>query len=152
MIAQKSHAHGGGLQRPEPHPPRLRDPSGKLQPDAFDHDAADWARYLAETGFTLNQMRNFFHNMKEILAEAQANQEGDFSPQLLRIRMLKSQVAYAVGRGNAPPRFKKLIDHLVGQVKDLRSYELACCFMEAVVGYFTYEKKPKDARQQGRGR
>ncbi len=147
MIAQKSHAHGGGPQRPEPHPPRVRDPRGNLQPDAFDRDAAEWAQYLSESKLTINQMRNFFHNMKEILAEAQASREGDFSLHLLRIRMLKSQVAYAVGRGNAPPRFKKLIDHLVGQVKDLESYELACRFMEAVVGYFTYEKNHKGARQ-----
>jgi CRISPR type III-A-associated protein Csm2 len=138
-----------------PPPPKLID-NGKPRLVAFDQEAQAWAEALLtppkrEPKLNTTQLRNFFHNMKEILAEAQADREGDFSLQLLRIRMLKSQVAYAVGRGNAPSSFKKLIDHLVGQVQDLESYELACRFMEAVVGYFVWLDKAKGAKK-GRGR
>lgn len=59
------------------------------------------------------------------------------------IYMMKSKVAYAVGRNYVDKNFQTFMNNLINQIKDRKTLKNAKLFMEAVMGFYK-QYRPND--------
>jgi len=95
---------------------------------------------FAELKLTSSQLRKFFNEVRSIEAQI----DGKFDEQKALILMLKSKVAYSVGKktSKTPAEFKDFIDACIDKINDEKDFKGFVKFFEAVVGYFYYYYKP----------
>lgn len=80
-----------------------------------------------------SQLRKFFNDVRALEAKIET---GNFEEQKPMIKMLKSKVAYAYGRGKIPSEFKGYIDTCVDKINDKDDFKGFVKFFESVVGFY----------------
>ncbi len=86
---------------------------------------------MADGGLTNSKIRSIYGEIKRI-------QSGDFEKLKSSFYLLKPKVAYALGRDKnnvGLQLFKKIFDRCYTDVKDKRTYENFCNFIEAMLAY-----------------
>ena len=119
----------GGFRKPVDGKPVLRE-------DLLDERARQLGEQFARGGYnrvSSAQMRRFYGDVKSLQKEIE---KGDFRDYLARVRMLKSKVAYAAGRGTISRAFQQFISTCVDLIKEARDYEDFVTVFESVVGYY----------------
>lgn len=103
-------------------------------------EAEKLGQIFAELKLTSSQLRKFFNEVRSIEAQI----DGKFDEQKALILMLKSKVAYSVGKktSKTPAEFKDFIDACIDKIIDEKDFKGFVKFFEAVVGYFYYYYKP----------
>jgi CRISPR-associated protein Csm2 len=103
-------------------------------------EAEKLGQKFAELKLTSSQLRKFFNEVRSIEAQI----DGKFDEQKALILMLKSKVAYSVGKktSKTPTEFKDFIDACIDKIIDEKDFKGFVKFFEAVVGYFYYYYKP----------
>lgn len=89
---------------------------------------------MAKTGLTSSKIRSIYGEIKRIQMNGFDNQKAYFY-------LLKPKVAYAFGRENdnkGLALFKVIFDRASSEVKDAKTYNNFCNFMEAILAYHKY--------------
>lgn len=103
------------------------------------------AEKLAKTFATLKpeltstQLRKFFNEVRSLEDRTEEN----FDEQKALVLMLKSKIAYSVGKktSKTPKEFKDFIDACIDRIDDKKDFDGFVKFFENVVGYFVYYKE-----------
>lgn len=88
---------------------------------------------------TTTQLRKFFNEVRSL----EERLEESFEDQKALVTMLKSKVAYSVGKktSKTPREFKDFMDACIDKIKDKKDFDGFIKFFESVVGYFYYSKE-----------
>lgn len=88
---------------------------------------------------TSTQLRRFFNEVRSLEERTEEN----FDEQKALVLMLKSKIAYSVGKktSKTPKEFKDFIDACVDRIDDKKDFDGFVKFFESVVGYFYYYKE-----------
>lgn len=88
---------------------------------------------------TSSQLRKFFNEVRSLEEQTEDN----FDDQKVLVLMLKSKVAYSVGKKSSktPKEFKDFIDACIDRISDKKDFDGFIKFFESVVGYFYYYKE-----------
>lgn len=89
-----------------------------------------------------SQLRRFYDELLLWYERANVDDEA-FKSTLPFIYMMKSKVAYAVGRNNVDKNFQAFMNNLINQIKDTKTLKNAKLFMEAVMGFYK-QYRPND--------
>lgn len=89
-----------------------------------------------------SQLRRFYDELLLWYERANVDDEA-FKSTLPFIYMMKSKVAYAVGRKNVDEIFQAFMNNLINQIKDRKTLKNAKLFMEAVMGFYK-QHRPND--------
>lgn len=111
----------------------------------FREDLIDEAEKLAKTfaalkpELTSTQLRKFFNEVRSLEERTEEN----FDEQKALVLMLKSKVAYSVGKktSKTPKEFKDFIDACIDRINDRKDFDGFIKFFESMVGYFFYYKE-----------
>ena len=108
-----------------------------LSKELFDK-VADECAYKIKQNKKSNkpsQLRRFYDEL--VLWDERASiSEEAFENALPFIFMIKSKVAYAVGRRNVDKTFKKFMDNVIDQIDSIKTLKNAKLFMEAMLGFY----------------
>lgn len=91
----------------------------------------DMGKYMAGNGLTNSKIRSIYGEIKRI-------QMGEFEKEKSSFYLLKPKMAYALGRdanNEGLKLFKKIFDVASTSVKDQKSYQNFCRFIEAILAY-----------------
>lgn len=88
---------------------------------------------------TTTQIRKFFNEIRSLEARVEEN----FDDNKAIILMVKSKVAYAVGKktSKTPREFKDFIDACIDKIEKEEDFNAFVKFFESVVGYFIFYKE-----------
>lgn len=112
-------------------------------PDFLD-DETGYAHIVAKESKKLNttQLRKFFAALKKM------EQKNTWDEIETEFYLLKPRMAVAVGRGNVPKNFYKVIltamskvDNVEDEELKLKNFDIFVKFFEAIVAYHKYEEK-----------
>ncbi len=113
----------------------------KLREDIIKTEADKLGKKFSELKpeLTSSQLRKFFNEVRSLEAQV----EEKFDEQKALVFMLKSKVAYSVGKktSKTPAEFKDFIDACIDKINDEKDFKGFVKFFEAVVGYFFYYKE-----------
>lgn len=111
--------------------------------ELFDTTAEKCARILANNKSNKStQLRRFYDELVMWYERANSDDEA-FQNALPFIFMMKSKVAYAVGRDNVNKDFQNFMNCLIDQITNRKILKNAKLFMEAVMGFYK-QYRPKD--------
>ncbi len=120
----------------------------KLKENLIGPEAEKLGKTLAslEPELTPTQLRKFFNEVRSL----EERMKDDLFQKAL-IDMLKSKVAYAVGKKSSkvPEQFKDFMDACVEKIKDEKDFYGFVKFFESVVGYFYYFKEKNKSNKDG---
>ncbi len=119
-----------------------------LRAELFDTEAKKLAeRFGPRGGFdkvSSAQLRRFFGDVreletkikKEIDIKSDNEQAEGWSKHIPLIKMLKSKLAYSMGRGVIPRSFAAMLSKAIDQIKTPRDFNGFVLFFESIVGYY----------------
>ncbi len=109
----------------------------KIREDLVVSHAERIGKTLAQVRLTSSQLRKFFNEVRSIESRIETS---DFERQKPMIKMLKSKIAYSVGKktSGVPIEFKDFIDTCVDKINDKRDFEAFVKFFESIVGYYYF--------------
>lgn len=120
----------------------------KLKESLIGKEAERLGKTLAnlEPELTTTQLRKFFNEVRSL---EERMKEDNFQKAL--IDMLKSKVAYAVGKDSSkvPEEFKDFIFSCVDKINDEKDFYGFVKFFESIVGYFYYFKDENKSKKEG---
>jgi len=123
------------------------DEHNNLRPEILDEKARELAKHFGPRGgfdkVSSSQMRRFFGDVRE-LEEALEQKEVTFDSaneeellgHLAMIKLLKSKLAYAKGRGNISAAFAKTLTEAIDQIKTPRDFRAFVLFFESIMGFY----------------
>lgn len=113
----------------------------KLREDLMGTEAEKLGKTLAalKPELTPTQLRRFFNEVRSL----EERTEESFDEQKALVLMLKSKVAYSVGKKTSkiPKEFKDFMDASIDKINDRKDFDGFVKFFESVVGYFYYYKE-----------
>lgn len=113
----------------------------KLREDLIKIEAEKLGKTFAtlKPELTSTQLRKIFNEVRSLEERVAEN----FDEQKALILMLKSKVAYSVGKktSKTPKEFKDFIDVCIDRINDKEDFDGFVKFFESVVGYFYYYKE-----------
>ncbi len=114
----------------------------KLIDNLITTESEKLGKKFADLKLTSSQLRKFFNEVRSIEAQI----DGRFDEQKALILMLKSKVAYSVGKDSSktPKEFKDFIDACVDKISDVKDFNAFMKFFESVVGYYYFHSKFKE--------
>jgi len=123
------------------------DTEGNLRPEILDEKALELARCFGPKGgfnkVSSSQMRRFFGDVRELEASLRkknidfgSSKEKHIRGYMATIKMLKSKLAYAKGRGNISHAFAKTLTAAIDQIKAPRDFKAFVLFFESIMGFY----------------
>ena len=123
------------------------DTEDNLRSEILDEKALELARCFGPKGgfnkVSSSQMRRFFGDVRELEASLRqkdidfgSDQGKDIHSHMATIKMLKSKLAYAKGRGNISPAFAKTLTEAIDQIKAPRDFKAFVLFFESIMGFY----------------
>lgn len=113
----------------------------KLREELISKEADELGKKFAslKPELTTTQLRKFFNEVRSLEERVEEN----FDEQKALVLMLKSKVAYAVGKktSKTPREFKDFMDACIDNINDKKDFDGFIKFFESVVGYFIYYKE-----------
>lgn len=114
-----------------------------INKELFDTTAEKCARILSNSKSNKGtQLRRFYDELVMWYERVHSDDEA-FQNVLPFIFMIKSKVAYAVGRDNVNKDFQNFMNCLIDQITNRNTLKNAKLFMEAVMGFYK-QYRPKD--------
>ncbi|MDP7335408.1 MAG: type III-A CRISPR-associated protein Csm2 [SAR324 cluster bacterium] len=113
----------------------------------LDKEAEGWSQKLvrmqergnridSRNSISSSQLRRFFNEFRSL--EKRVNSAPVFETVLPLIKMVKSKVSYAAGRGTGqqiPESFKSFLNQNIDRIQDKQDFNAFMLHFEAVVGY-----------------
>jgi len=123
------------------------DAKTKIKQGLLDQDAENWSRQLVKiqergnridsrNSISSSQLRRFFNEFRSL--EKRVDSTPSFDTVLPLIKMVKSKVSYAAGRGSGqqiPDTFKRFLNTNIDSIQDKQDFEAFMLHFEAVVGF-----------------
>ena len=120
------------------------DKDGDVVVDLFNSKADDIAKSFDIKRTSISQVRKFYDEILRMKMKIffSNNKEREFKKQLPYIKMILAKAVYSSKRGNIDKNFKEFLDRNIGEIKELKEFEIFCDLFESVVAYsILYLKK-----------
>ncbi len=122
-------------QYPGISPKNYFDKDGDIVVDLFSDKADSIAQSFYKT--KVSQIRKFYDEVLRIKMKIflSNDKKREFKKQLPYIKMILAKAAYSSKRKNIDKNFKEFLDRNIGEIKELKEFEIFCDLFESVVAY-----------------